>query len=134
MEFTPDIIDSLQPNEVFVYGSNQFASHGGGAAKVAHTSFGAVMNDIPIGLVDQSYGIITTSFLDVKITHDFVADQVKVLYGFAALRPDLIFFVTKIGTGIAGWPLEDIAAIFRSLEFMRPANIILPQPFIHPKN
>jgi hypothetical protein len=133
MEFTPEVINVLHPHEVFVYGTNQYADHGGGAAKVAHAKFGAIMHDVPIGLVGQSYGIVTTSFSDTKVTIDFIADQVKVLYRFASLRPDLIFYVTKIGTGIAGFLLDDIAAIFHSLELDRSSNIILPKEFIHPK-
>ncbi len=126
--YTPDIISNLQSNEVFVFGTNQFGEHAGGAAVIAKNKFGAI-NGIPIGLCGQTYGIITTSFNDVKIDLDTIANQVVVLYYFAQLRPDLKFFVTKIGTGIAGFSTDDIHGVFINLEHSRPDNIILPKEF-----
>lgn len=35
MEYTPENINSLKPNEVFVFGSNLAGHHGGGAARAA---------------------------------------------------------------------------------------------------
>lgn len=40
---TPAYIDSLQPGEVFVFGSNLAGAHCGGAARTAVRRFGAVM-------------------------------------------------------------------------------------------
>lgn len=40
---TPEYITSLQPNEIFVFGSNLRGMHGGGAAYVALRKFGAIM-------------------------------------------------------------------------------------------
>lgn len=34
-EYTPENINSLKPNEVFVFGSNLAGHHGGGAARTA---------------------------------------------------------------------------------------------------
>ena len=39
---TPEHITTLQPNEIFVFGSNLQGMHGGGAAYVAHRKFGAI--------------------------------------------------------------------------------------------
>jgi len=58
---TPEIITELNPNEIFVYGSNQYAIHGAGSAKAAVDKFGAIYKDVPMGLCGQSYGIITKS-------------------------------------------------------------------------
>lgn len=41
MNYTPDFITSLKDNEIFVFGSNLYGMHGGGAAHVAHQKFGA---------------------------------------------------------------------------------------------
>ncbi|MBQ5533561.1 MAG: NUDIX domain-containing protein, partial [Bacteroidales bacterium] len=38
----PDLIQSLKPNEIFVFGSNLQGMHGGGAAYIAVKKFGAV--------------------------------------------------------------------------------------------
>lgn len=128
MIHTPENITELKANEIFVYGSNQYAQHNGGAAKKA-LDFGANYGNCPMGLCGNTYGIITTSFNEEPINIGFIRTQIDLLYKFAAIRPDLTFYVTKIGTGIAGWGIELIAAIFRDREYFRPSNIILPIEF-----
>lgn len=126
MDHTPEIITTLLPNEVFVYGSNQFARHGAGSAKAA-LNFGAKYKDVPMGLCGQSYGIITKSFTDCPVSLEFIKQQVEVLYFFALLRPELTFYVTKIGTALAGFTIDEIASIFKPLPKIK--NIILPKEF-----
>ena len=41
-KFTPNYIESLEENEVFVFGSNLDGYHIGGAARIAKEHFGAV--------------------------------------------------------------------------------------------
>lgn len=128
MKYTPEIITSLNKNEIFVYGSNQFAIHGAGSAKAAVDNFGAIYKDMPMGLCGQSYGIITKSFNETPCELFFIGAQIKVLYLFALLRPELIFYVTKIGTALAGFTMDEIANLFKSMPF-KPNNIILPIEF-----
>ena len=49
MEYTPENINSLKSNEVFVFGSNLAGHHGGGAARAAVNKFGAIMGQRGIG-------------------------------------------------------------------------------------
>lgn len=129
MEYTPENITSLKSNEIFVYGSNQYSAHAGGAALFAERNFGAMKGIAPMGLCGQAYGIITTSFNEMKVKLEFIEQQVVLLYEFAKLRPDLVFIVTKIGTNLAGFTINDIAHIFHQLEWNKPNNIILPKEF-----
>ena len=46
---TPERITELQPNEIFVFGSNLEGMHGGGAAYIAYRKFGAIMGQGEIG-------------------------------------------------------------------------------------
>ena len=55
---TPEFITSLEPNEIFVFGSNLKGMHGGGAAYIAYRKFGAIMGQ-GVGLQGQSYAIPT---------------------------------------------------------------------------
>jgi hypothetical protein len=128
MKYTPEKIDTLENTDVFVFGTNQFGTHAGGAAAYAQQNFGAI-DAVPLGLAGKTYGIITTSYTKEVISLDFIENQVKVLYQFARFREELTFYVTKIGTGIAGFMIEDIANIFFKLETLRPSNIILPIEF-----
>lgn len=127
--YTPEKIFALKDNEIFVYGSNQYAHSGAGSAKAAVDYFKAKYGDTPMGLRGQSYGIITKSFNNIPVTLDFIRLQIETLYNFALLRPDLTFYVTKIGTALAGFTIDEIATIFHKLE--KPDNIILPVEF-HP--
>lgn len=127
--YTSEKITSLKSNEIFVYGSNQYAKHGAGSAKIASEKFGAIYGDVPIGLCGQSYGIITKSFTSTPVSIEFITFQVQTLYYFALLRQDLIFYVTKIGTALAGFSIEEIANIFKTCMPFKPNNIILPIEF-----
>ncbi len=55
---TPEFVTSLEPNEIFVFGSNLKGMHGGGAAYIAYRKFGAIMGQ-GVGLQGQSYAIPT---------------------------------------------------------------------------
>lgn len=46
LEFTPDFVDSLEQNEVFVFGSNLNGMHAGGASLMALRNFGAEWGQI----------------------------------------------------------------------------------------
>lgn len=50
-KFTPETIDELKANEVFVFGSNRNGNHYGGAAKVAYEKFGAEWKSIPSNVI-----------------------------------------------------------------------------------
>ena len=58
MQKSPNYITKLQPDEIFVFGSNLAGMHGGGAARLAYQKFGAVWGQ-GVGLQGQSYAIPT---------------------------------------------------------------------------
>lgn len=118
---TPEWIDDLQENEVFVFGSNLVGMHGGGAARVARLRFGAVMGK-GVGMQGRSYAIPTMQGGTETIrpyVNDFIA--------YAKEHPELTFLVTPIGCGIAGFEPEDIAPLFE--EASNVENIWLPKSF-----
>lgn len=55
---TSNHIERLQPNEIFVFGSNLSGHHGGGAALLAMNKWGAIWGQ-GVGLQGQTYGIPT---------------------------------------------------------------------------
>ena len=103
---TPEFITSLEPNEIFVFGSNLRGMHGGGAAYVALRKFGAVMGQ-GVGLQGQSYAIPTMQG-GVETIRPYVDEFIQ----FAREHSDLLFYVTRIGCGIAGFRDEEIAPLF----------------------
>jgi hypothetical protein len=129
LRYTVEPIEHLEPNEIFVFGSNTSGEHFGGASRYAYDHFGAVWGQ-PEGLQGQSYGVVTLDFFGkINISLPFIAEQIMKLYNFASSRPELTFLVPKIGSGISGFKVEEIRRIFVSLRPVQPDNVVLPKEF-----
>lgn len=120
---TSDRITELRPGEIFVFGSNLEGAHGGGAALLAWRKWGAKWGQ-GVGLQGQTYGI-PTMHGGPEAIRPYVDEFIR----FAADHPDLHFFVTEIGCGIAGFTPEEIASLFR--DAVEVQNISLPGRFWH---
>lgn len=118
-EHTPDMIAELKNDEVFVFGSNLEGMHGGGAARTAFRLFGAVMG-CGIGLRGQSYAI-PTMHGGVEEIRPYVDEFVA----FAAAHPELFFYVTRVGCGIAGFRDREMAPLFIAARDLD--NVCLPK-------
>ncbi|SNS67707.1 hypothetical protein SAMN06309944_1284 [Micrococcales bacterium KH10] len=118
VEFTPEPVEELPQNTIFVFGSNKAGFHGGGAARFAHQHFGAEwgVGDGPTG---RCYAIDTMSGWDE------MRDAVHRFLDYAAEHPELDFWVTRLGTGIAGYPVTEVSSLFSK----RSENVILPASF-----
>ena len=121
-EYTPERITELKPNDIFVFGSNLAGAHGGGAARLAYNRFGAIWGQ-GVGLQGQSYAIPTMQG-GVETIKPYVDEFIN----FAKTRPDLKFYVTQIGCGIAGFKAKEIAPLFHAA--IDVENIILPDVFV----
>ncbi len=119
---TPNRITQLATNEVFVFGSNLQGHHYGGAARIANEKFGAIFGQ-GVGLQGQSYAIPTMQG-GVETIRPYVDEFIE----FAKQHPELIFYVTRIGCGIAGFQDSEIAPLFRGAIGIE--NIALPQSFM----
>ena len=124
--FTPEFITELKPDEVFVFGSNLAGMHGGGAAYVAFKRFGAVMG-CGVGLRGQSYAIPTMQG-GVETIKPYVDEFIT----FASSHPELFFYVTRIGCGIAGFRDKEIAPLFAKAVGLE--NVCLPKSFANNLN
>ena len=120
-DHTPDMISELKADEVFVFGSNLEGMHGGGAAFAAWKKFGAVMG-CGVGLRGQSYAIPTMQG-GVETIEPYVTSFIA----FASEHPELFFYVTRIGCGIAGFREKEIAPLFA--EAIGLENVCLPEGF-----
>ena len=116
-----DCIDTLEKDEIFVFGSNLAGHHMGGAARVANIKFGAEWG-VGVGLTGQSYAIPTMQG-GVETIRPYVDEFVE----FANQHQNMKFLVTRIGCGIAGFKDEEIAPLFRKAVSL--SNIYLPQKF-----
>jgi hypothetical protein len=121
--FTPEIITTLEKNDIFVFGSNLAGMHGGGAARTA-LKWGAILGQ-GVGLQGRTYAI-PTMFGTVDEIKPYVADFVE----FAKSHPEYRFLVTRIGCGIAGFTVEEIAGLFKPVVTDDITNIFLPEDFV----
>jgi hypothetical protein len=120
---SPEYIEELNENEIFVFGSNLDGLHGGGAARIAYDKFGAIWGQ-GVGLQGQSYGIPT-----MHGGVDVIKPYVDEFINFAKSHAEFKFLVTRIGCGIAGFNDKEIAPLFK--DAIEIENIYLPESFYY---
>lgn len=112
--------------EIFVFGSNLAGRHGAGAAKFAVENHKAIYG-IGVGLQGDSYGIPTKDQNIKTLPLETIQLYVDQFIEFARLTPDLLFNVTAIGCGLAGYNPSQIAPMFSSASGL--SNVRLPEEF-----
>lgn len=117
--------------EIFVFGSNLAGRHGKGAAKYAVEHYGAQYG-VGVGLQGDSYAIPTKDKflnpLSLKQINYYVDLFIKFAGKQAFNNSDMVFKVMPIGTGLAGYKIEDIAPMFKAA--LRLHNINLCDEFL----
>ena len=112
-----------QNNEVFVFGSNDAGRHGAGAAKAA-LQFGAEYG-VGDGMCGRTYAIPTKDFnLNTKEFDDIVF-EINLFIRNTYIYPDLTFYITRVGCGLAGLNDSDVAPLFKGCN----DNCIMPEPW-----
>ena len=124
MRYTLENVQSLSDGQVFVFGSNLFGIHAGGTAKLALNKFGAKWGQ-GVGLQGKSYAIPTKDHKMDALPLRYIKFYVNELLQFAKDNSLKTFLVTKIGCGLAGYTIKDIAPMFISY----PSNVVVPQEF-----
>lgn len=123
---TPPNITTLQPHQIFVFGSNVSGRHGKGAAKTA-MQWGAKWGKGE-GLYGKTYAIPTKN---AAITRTFTIENimgyVRKFIAIAEATPQLTFLVTEIGCGLAGLTPKQVAPLFE--DAMVLDNVYLPKRF-----
>lgn len=118
---TPQWINKLNDDEIFVFGCRRSGRHYEGAANFARMNFGAIVGQGE-GLQGQSYAIPTAG-----VGLGWIRDAVNRFTEFAVANPDKKFLVTPVGCGLGFWSYEDIAPLFRAASKL--PNVWLPKEF-----
>lgn len=136
MKTTPEEITKLEPNQIFVFGSNTAGIHGKGAARTAFTLFGA-QRGIAEGPTGRCYAIPTRIYIGRDEEHWKVRFKpvplveihrsIHRFFDYAEKHLELEFLVTKIGCGYAGYQADDFRDMFH--QELIPLNIVLPLEF-----
>lgn len=128
--FTPDYIDRLLPNQIFVFGSNTLGYHTGGASGTARKKFGAVWGQAE-GLQGQSYAIPVDFGKGIRKDVE-VMEKINRFLAFTKEHTDLFFLVTRIGCGVGGYRDEEMAQFFKNALDLQ--NVSLPKSFVDALN
>ena len=99
---------------IYVFGSNIRGVHGKGAALEAKNLYGAV-NGIGSGFRGQSYAIPTKDYNIRTLDLQTIEAYVEGFRLFVQNNQNLKFYITPIGTGLAGYRHSDIALMFRNM-------------------
>ena len=126
-ELTPENIQELKENQIFVFGSNMNGNHTGGAARLAVEKFGAIMGKAE-GIQGQSYAIPTLDKDMQKVTEEELLVFLENFGNYANEHPGKEFLLTAIGTGIAGFDASYMA--YMVLRANLPDNVTLPKEFV----
>ena len=119
------IIDKLDSNQVFVFGSNEAGTHGKGAALQA-LKFGAIRG-VAEGIQGDTYAIPTRNKKIKTLSISKIEKYVQNFIKYASENSDLTFMVTSIGCGYAGYNPKDMAPLFK--DSINLDNVYLPQEF-----
>lgn len=100
--------------QVFVFGSNEAGIHGAGAAALA-LEYGAVWGK-GVGHYGMTYAIPTkdrnVETLNLSKIRPYIVDFVA----YTKAHPELQFFVTRVGCGLAGYEDYQIAPLFKGAQ------------------
>lgn len=99
------------PKKIFVFGSNDAGIHGAGAAALALKEHGAKYGK-SYGHYGNSFAIPTKDENIATLPLDRIFDYVRGFLAYAQGHRKLIFQVTCIGCGLAGYQHRDIAPMF----------------------
>ena len=104
---------------IFVFGSNRQGRHGKGAANYAMRHYGAKMG-VGEGYQGMSYAIPTKETPYETLTLPEIKNHVDAFLVFASFNKEKTFLLTPIGTGLAGYTVDEIRPLFSNA----PKNVI----------
>jgi len=111
---------------IFVFGSNLAGRHGAGAAATAVKQWGAVYGQ-GVGRQGESYAIPTKDEDLKTLPLHQIKVYVDAFIAYAESLPERLFYVTKVGCGLAGYQNWEVAPLFANA----PKNCIIHEEWRH---
>lgn len=108
-------------DHIFVFGSNLAGRHGAGAALTARKKYGAVYG-VGKGPTGKAYALPTKDRDLKSLSLELIQEHVNEFITYAGAHPELTFYVTPVGCGLAGYTHEEISPMFKHA----PVNCLLP--------
>jgi hypothetical protein len=107
---------------IFVFGSNLAGRHGKGAALTARQEWSAEYG-VGEGRTGDAYAIPTKGYRLEILPYYIIKQYVDKFILYANDHPELEFFVTRVGCGLAGYKDDEIGPLFKHA----PSNCKLPK-------
>ena len=127
MKYTPERIDRLEDNQVYVFTSNLIGFHSGETSLIAILRFGAIWGQAE-GPQGQCYAIPADIRGEaIENVSNYLKRHIQKFLDYAKEHQDKEFLVTQIGCGNAGFDEDFIASFFSDALQIR--NICLPKSF-----
>lgn len=101
----------LPENGFFVFGANEGGIHGKGAALIAYRKFGAKWGQ-GFGLAGRSFAIPTKNKRIQTLSLQKIQNYVDKFITIASEQSDDLFYVTRVGCGLAGIDDRTMANMF----------------------
>lgn len=121
LRILPTHLHTPEDDRVFVFGSNLLGIHGAGAAAYAFDDLGAYWG-VGEGIMGNSYALPTCYRPGEPVTMMELAVYVQNFLDYAGDHPELRFFVSQVGCGLAGFREDEVAPLFAEA----PDNCDLP--------
>lgn len=119
-------LESMTPTDCLVFGSNLAGRHGAGCAKFCATHLGAKYGQGE-GDMGRCYALPTKDRNIETLPLDEIEKGVIRFLNYARHHPEKKFLVTPVGTGLAGYSVDEIAPMFVNESI--PDNVSLPAEF-----
>lgn len=126
MRITPENITNISNNIRVLVGTNESGLHGGGIARYAEENWG-LQYKVGFGPSGLCFGLPTKDWKIKTLPLNIINNYVERYINWCQVT-DYQHFVTKIGCGLAGYTIPEIAPMFKScIEY---ENMWLPQDFL----
>ena len=136
-------VNTLAPNQVFVFGSNPEGRHGAGAAQLAKNKFGAkygqgrgtqgqayalVTKNLTAGFVEPSTGIKYDKEGFKSLSAEQIIENIDELYQTAMANPNKEFLVAyTTDSNLNGYTPQEMADMFSAYPI--PSNVVFNKEF-----
>lgn len=130
-KISPTVIVTLPENGIFVFGSNLLGIHGAGAALKAKQAFRA-QQGVGRGPTGDCYAIATKKNPRISLLRGDIEVNVYHFLTYVREHPELDFYLTPVGTGLAGHSMATIANMFYDVA-INPEdypNLLIPRSFV----
>jgi hypothetical protein len=141
------LINNLEENQIFVFGSNPEGRHGAGSAKIARIKYGAkywngrglqgtsyalVTKNLKKDYFEKATGITYKRYGARSVTKEQIVNNIKDMYKVAEEMEDSEFIVIyKADTvNLNGYSSQELAHMFKEAEPI-PPNIVFEDKFLN---